>query len=429
MRLLIPATEPNQYLCEAVLSALALGYPVPTLINWKQSFENSEWHANGTHIAKITGILNYLEGIGPAKEDELVVIIDGYDTWFQLKQDVLVSRYKEINRAAMNRIMERIGRNTVAAEGISQSILFSAQKNCGPLKSQLDEVACYGQPESPLRADLYGSDTDTLDRETNLPLHMRPHFLCSGFIAGPVKPLRNMFKRAEQKIRSSNHMGSDQHIYNEIFGEQQYQREVMRLRHQPLAEKFVAAFSKILGNHSPSIVDPHPSHKPMEHLEGHPLEFGIGLDYGLELVQSMVLSEFDGRLLVYSSNESLRQQQVDAGVDNAVVATLPHDISMSSPPFGALRDSEELPALSPGKSWAEIPLYTNTWTRSTPVSLHMNGFKEMRESMWDQLWFHEHAKSLLQRSRLDEDLGARDGLNGKLIQWDEMCKNFEADIF
>ena len=406
-----------------------LGYPVPSLINWNESIQHDEWRANGTHIAKITGILRYLDGLRPEKDDELVVVVDGYDTWFQLRSDVLTSRYKEINRGVLDRTLGWMGSIAVAAEDITQGILFSAQKNCGPLKGQLDQVACYAQPESPLPTDLYGADTDTLDPENHLPLHMRPHFLCSGLIVGPVGSMRNMFRRAEQKIGQSNHTGSDQYIFNEIFGEQQYQREVIRLRYESLASKLSTAFRKIIGTYASSIVDPHPSHKPMEHLQGHPLELGISLDYGLQISHSAVLSEFDGRFLVYNSSESLRQQQIDAGVQNPTVKTLPDDIASSPVPFGALQDIGDLSALAAATPWTELPLYTNVWTASLPVTLHMNGFKEMRGALWDRLWFHQQAPNLLRRRKMNNDAAARDGLDGRLLQWDEMCKDFEPEIF
>jgi hypothetical protein len=91
--LLAPATQTDLNLCKVILSAAILNYSMPTLVNWNRKYDNPDLSSGGSHLAKIPEILEYLTMLGPEYNDDLVLIVDGYDTWFQLKPDVLLSRY------------------------------------------------------------------------------------------------------------------------------------------------------------------------------------------------------------------------------------------------------------------------------------------------------------------------------------------------
>ncbi|KAI9712172.1 MAG: hypothetical protein M1828_001733 [Chrysothrix sp. TS-e1954] len=427
LNLLIPATQSNAELCKTVITSLVLGYPTPTILNWGKDFAQQDWRANGTHIGKITGILDFLDEPNfEHQRDQLVLIIDGYDVWFQLRPDVLTSRYKEINRANLARTEARLGSAAVRGEGISQSILFSAQKNCGPMKAQRDAVACYAQPESPLRIDLYGPDTDILDHDKHLPLHFRPGWLNSGVILGPWAEMRLLMTRAKEKIASPTipHEGSDQHIFNEIFGEQEYQRDVIRKRYQSILTRASDILRKVLGTYRDTISDANANYPHMPHLSGHPLEFGISLDYNLDISMSSVFSEFDGRFLSYNDSPYLSAILSGSGMPSPPrVSSLPTDVLSSTPlPFSELSEAGNEEHIS---KWEQVPLYTNVWTRSVPIMLHMNGFKSMRTTLWDQVWMTPHLREFFEARHFE---GAKDE-HGKLIPWSEMCGPFEDEIF
>lgn len=78
--MLIPASKPNAHLCKVMLSAGVLGYPTPALINWGMEFHDKSLSSGGSHIAKIAGIQHYLESITSGQNDDLVLVVDGYDT-------------------------------------------------------------------------------------------------------------------------------------------------------------------------------------------------------------------------------------------------------------------------------------------------------------------------------------------------------------
>ena len=87
LHLLVPATSSNADLCKLLLSAQVLGYPVPHLINYG-AVEDLE-DAYKQHLTKVAGILRYLEQLDTTNDEsdeELVLIVDGYDIWFQVRR-------------------------------------------------------------------------------------------------------------------------------------------------------------------------------------------------------------------------------------------------------------------------------------------------------------------------------------------------------
>lgn len=136
LHLLIPADHKDVNLCKTMLSAAVAGYPTPTLINWGAKFDDKTLVAGGSHLAKISGVLEYLRTLGPERDDDLLLLVDGYDIWFQLRPSALVSRFHAINNEANTRIQQTMGSKAAAAEGITQDIIFSAQKRCWPWKPE-----------------------------------------------------------------------------------------------------------------------------------------------------------------------------------------------------------------------------------------------------------------------------------------------------
>ncbi|KAI9720305.1 MAG: hypothetical protein M1828_005768 [Chrysothrix sp. TS-e1954] len=419
LQLLIPATSSNPELCKALLTSSILGYEAPVLINWGKIFADTNVNYNGTKLGKITGVLKYLESKQPDLDHRLVAIVDGYDTWFQLRPEVFASRYGAINRGLQDVTHVRIGPRAVEQEGLSQKIIFAADKRCGPNKGYETKVLCYAQPESPLPRYTYGLGTDVLDSEKKLPLKFRPRYLNSGFIAGPGKELLSLFRQAQSKIQLIKHNGSDQHIFNEIYGEQEYQRAVMRHRLETTRELFVNLFKRLFGMTGPSALDRNPSHIPMKWHDGHPLEFGIGLDYWLQLSHTAVLSEWDGRYLTFNGSQD------EAGAESPRDLQISDDILDSAAPYEVLSKHDD--QLS-NTSWTDIPLYTNLWTGSIPVSMHMNGFEAMREAIWHDMWYHSRMRELLRGRSDTSEIGAFAD-TGEWLPWDTLCRGTEKEVF
>lgn len=427
-RLLIPATKSSVDLCKSMLSGLVLGYPTPVLINWGQSSDLSNQNNDFNDTTKITGILKYLKTLKSEQDAELIMISDASSTWFQLRPEVFLTRYRDINKSLIERAKDLMGATAFAAEDVFQSILFSAGTSCGPVESQKDEVGCYAQPESPLPQSLFGPDNDPIEEKTGLPLHTKPSFLNPAFMAGPASDMKAMFIRAAARIGRAENQGSDQHIFNEIYGEQHYQREIMRLQHRSMLQRLSNRFAKIMGTHKPSIIDPHPTHKPLEWLPDHPLESGVGVDYGMELVQSSSRTEVDGQFLNFGNEQRLWEQQVNKQVKHPRVKSIPLDIPDSPWPFISLHVDNNPNSIAPTK-WVQVKLYTNLWTTSVPVAIHIGGSDDAsRGALWERMWYRGNARELLTARARFGEVGAYSD-EGHFILWEDLCGEYEQEVF
>lgn len=108
--LLIPASDSNTDLCKTLLSAFALGYPAPTLVNWGKEYEDKMldgkkiFKGSGGRTAKIRGVFDFLNDRTKVKDDDLVLITDGYDIWFQLPPDIMLERYHTLVEESNKRL-------------------------------------------------------------------------------------------------------------------------------------------------------------------------------------------------------------------------------------------------------------------------------------------------------------------------------------
>lgn len=418
MHLLVPATEPDPELCKGLLSAKLLGYPIPTLINWQKRYTSETLRANGSHIAKITGALDYIKTIDKLDEnshDHLILMIDGYDLWFQLPPSVLYRRYRNIGQQLYNWTRDTLGASAVEAEHISQSVIFPAEKNCAPFKKQRTEIGCYGMPEPPLREDLYGESTDTRDIDKETAVSMRPAFINAGFVLGDVGSMKALMQRSQEKAdEDEDHLGSDQYIFNEVFGQQQFWRELQRQRHRSGLREALDGFQWMMGTAPALMTDPHPFHEPANVTTSNGLwEFGIGLDYNLELSQTAVHSEFEGRFLTYGDPKSV--EEILSGPDT------PKPIRVQGLPADIAEDAA-------GAEWLNRPLYTNVHHGSVPMTIHMNGFKEMRQAIWGSMWFFKNAREMLHH-RGDQGRRIARSPDGEFLMWADVCEQFEDGIF
>ncbi|GAM89169.1 hypothetical protein ANO11243_072050 [Dothideomycetidae sp. 11243] len=81
-------------LCKTVASAMALGYPLPSLLQL-QSRRSPEY----TLLADIDMNLEAINGFRPEGDHDLMLLMDSSNAWFQLRPQVMLSRYYEHNTA------------------------------------------------------------------------------------------------------------------------------------------------------------------------------------------------------------------------------------------------------------------------------------------------------------------------------------------
>ncbi|KAK5174226.1 uncharacterized protein LTR77_001306 [Saxophila tyrrhenica] len=461
LHLLLPASNEEVNLCKTIITATALDYPIPTLISLNKTFNTGGLLGGGSHIAKITGVLEWLQAQDASRDNDLVLMMDAYgsfdyydnarnqqahleaDIWFQLRKDTLISRYHSINAAANKRLSDRLGK-AYDAEGIRQTIIFGSGKRCAP--NQVHTVACYPMPETPLPDDVYGTNTDTI-MGRNKYTSLRQRWLNSGYVVGPVKDMREMFRRAQAKVdaiqdhpewdngsRGADFMyhGSDQSIFNTILGEQEFQREVMRRRHLTSLDKARGKLkvppSKIEGTIIDDPLNPSFTHEPMEQKAGKPDEFSIGLDYFSELGQQTVNSEEDSRYIRH--NGDIQDQAKDRtghfDCPNRATPEIPADISKTEPPISQRQIGEA------DQQWSEVPLYTNLCLDRIPVMIHHNGDKGLREAAWPRMWVQPHARKFMAAVVAGQDGEQRGGAfsDGQYVSFGQLCpREMEQELF
>ena len=191
LHVLLPTTMGDVNLCKTILSARAMGYGEPIILGWGDQYDTDYLLGGGSHVAKISNVLRWLNNIRPEQEDDLVLMMDAFDIWFQLPVEIFIERYHSINERANSRIAKHYDK-AAELEDIKQTIVFGAGKRCAP--NQPHTKACYTIPASPISKDIYDGNTDTIIGR-NKYTSLRQRYLNSGYIVGPAKDMRAMFKR------------------------------------------------------------------------------------------------------------------------------------------------------------------------------------------------------------------------------------------
>lgn len=455
--LLILASHASPELCKLLVTSSTLSYPPPHLLAWNEKFEEPDQAAGGSHIAKIPKALAYLNDLGADKDEELVVIVDGYDLWFQLPASVLENRYYETLTATDMYLSIRYGLDVIQRareqhleEEFSSKIVFAAGKRCTP--NQPHTLACYPIPESPLPDDIYGANTDTPIGH-NQYYSRRQRYLSSAYIMGPVKEMRALFSRAQEFLdrfeerkkddkfdwaqfeseSSTLYGGSDQSIFAQIWGRQEYVREVIRrrLEHPAAGDEMNSHRHKrrndIEGTPIIDLLDPNFDHEAWDGEEDAwktpakellaKYDFGITLDYFSAMGHNTVNSERDGSWLVQDDKEHGFADQISHrfgapspyDCKQKIPTHLPHDILSSplpstvpyvpdGPPISREKEYEDTTTTQDpnGKTWSTTPLYTHLCLGTNPVMIHHNGDQSDLAFDWTYMqWLYSAAASVL----------------------------------
>lgn len=408
----MPADSPHINLCKSIMSAVALGYPLPTLLNWDGEFNRPEWHFAGSHIAKLESLLAVIEETlggaqvdGGADDDDLAVLVDAYDIWFQLPPSVLIQRYHQLNNEANERLRKewQAAGSAFPVSPPKQSIIVTTAKDCQPDSESGSDPHYDHWPQSPMPRDLYGEGTDQV-----LPLlfdparkykKIRPRCINSGMIMGTMRSLRQVLRRCKRKIetvaRSGRQLWSDQALLGEVIGDQEMWREWMR----ELGSSWDGSGAKYdLSTLSPEVRD-----IAAKALVGEQFEFGIGLDYNFTTIPATCSAEEDGYFVKLDDKKAVKEQSLKAGVPNgARISSTPKELELENPIESPLSEV----------SWGKVPLYTDFFFGVAPVGIHhnayINGLKSWRlNNWWSMMWFYPRLRELvsahLQPPKSDDD--------------------------
>lgn len=430
-----------------------LDYPKPNIVAWGADDAQGNLIGGGSHYAKITRTLDYINDEKRRQKDgfdnELVFMLDAYDIWFQLPVEVLLQRYYDIIEEEKKRVEHRMGR-AYGLERIEPSVVFGGGKRCAP--NFIYTQACYPVPDSPISKGIRHQNTDTA-MGRNQWSSFRTRYLNSGYIIGPIGKMRPLLERAKERLDEcinregvawddgyggSNrcYSGSDQSIFVEMFGEQEFQREVMRRHHRRFYDNLLdRVISGRAGANPPptqimntpilDLLNPAFSHqaKEAEYSAKHVYEMGIAIDYWSLLGHQTSNAEDDARYIRYNKpiDEQIGQQN---RFDCIPKTKFPPELESGDIPF----PNQE------AATWSDIPLYTEICVGSTPVMIHHNSMdKSQRERQWDKTWWHGQSRKLFNHRNetasalldggIPNDAGAR-------LSWAELCpRDIEPELF
>ncbi|KAI9163928.1 hypothetical protein HJFPF1_05560 [Paramyrothecium foliicola] len=406
LRIFMPADTPNINLCKAIMSAVALGYPLPTLLNWNGEFNRPEWHFAGSHIAKLESLLSVIEALlneadknPDVNENDLAILVDAYDIWFQLPPSVLIQRYHQLNREANERLRKEW--EDLRAAGVHdfpippprQSIIVTTAKDCEPGSESGSNPHYEHWPQSPMPTDMYGDGTDQLVKTWDPARKyrkIRPRCVNSGMVMGTMGSLRKSLLRAKEKIEDVAQKGrqlwSDQALYAEVIGDQELWREWVR--------GLISTWNGTESVNEASKLPREVRNIAQAALKGKNFEFGIGLDYNFTTIPATCSAEEDGYFVQLDDKDAVQAESIKAGVPDGVrVAGIPVELRGGESHNGVLKDVE----------WGQVPLYTDFYFGVTPVGIHHNayvdGLKSWRvKHWWNMTWFYPELRKLVTTS-------------------------------
>ncbi|KAJ6780794.1 hypothetical protein PWT90_09473 [Aphanocladium album] len=410
-RVFMPADSPHLSLCKSVMSSVALGYPLPILLNWKSEFNRPEWHLAGSHIAKLESLHAAIEALlndpnGIAHDDDLAVLVDSYDIWFQLPPSVLIQRYHQLNKEADKRIREEWQQtwgehDNFPVQPPKQNIIVTSAKDCHPGPQSGSNPHYDHWPQSPMPKYMYGPGTDKVSGplfdSARKYKKVRPRCVNSGMIMGTMGALKAALVRSKEKIaeaeRTGRQLWSDQALFGEVIGDQELWREWMR-----------NLGSTWNGNISESSLSSlHRDVVPIARaamLQGKNFEFGIGLDYSFSTIPPTCSAEEDGYFVNLDDHKQVEAESEKAGVvDGVRVRGVPPEL-LEKTSSTATRDANKYRDPLRDVAWGNVPLYTDFYFGTTPVGIHHNAYvdnlKSWRvENWWSRMWFYPQLRKLV----------------------------------
>jgi hypothetical protein len=338
----------------------------------------------------------------------------------------------------------------------TQRVLFGAQKECS---NPSNEPACYYAPQPPLAKDIYGVDIDRhLEGGYN-----RPRYVGSSMVMGKVSDLLPIYKYASALLLEFNDIGkhSSQHIFSQIFGEQELAREIYRKSTLGLATRWREWFASNLGTNTDLRFDPSISPSNMSLVAGRNYEFGIGLDYASSIFQVVNNSVEDMRFITFNHQSIIASPSTISASSFKSPIHFPLDLNLTSPPFPQhfvssktpnppITELDNVPQENIG--WEDIELATNVIvpSSSVPSTLNFHGSENLLHKWWSRMWFQKHARALLRQYIRSPDgpiaaeaaaegsdrwwdlRGGKGGVwtdKGEWLSWNEICGAFDEYIF
>lgn len=439
---LIPASQKNRRFCFILASSAASRYPVPQLIGWNGT---GLFDAALTHLAKLRAIEVYLDNLPPQEDDDVVLIVDGYDVIMQLPPEIMLKRYFKTMDDENARNAKRFGVTVdeLKARDLDTTLYFGPDKICWPINWRAPR--CWAVPSSTLPPKAFGPKTNNGNM-----VYMLPKWLNSGTLIGPADHMRDYVKATMREISATydptyKWKDSDQYYLANVWGRQEYFR------------------SKML--HKDEEVPGGPSDRFLPHIlkKEEKTEFHVGIEYESAMFQTKAGYEPFNGWIHYNGTDTptamMTKDIFEEGPDfEPFPIEMPKEIETT-----LSKIYDQIPEAHPGstaKEWIrDVILGTNFVTKNIWGLWHVTGDKDVIEDQYTKFWFYPYARSLLKSAvkvlredryiskepiggrywvrktlypsaeELTDELGGAwsDEEEGKFVTWDSMCKDWEKD--
>jgi hypothetical protein len=405
---------------------MLLSYPPPTTVQLYGEQESDVQRERDT----LNGTLHYLNNEKLVKDQDLVLIVDGEQSWFQLPSDVIVAQYKRLLADANIRLRKRYGMNKDGLQKFNQTVVFGAEKVC-----ENDDMACKYVPPSVLPDNLY------VEERGRRLMDEPAKFLHAKMIMGPANDLRTLYRAALDKFEDeSSQSQTVQSVFTALFGEQQLYRDTIEIEQKPTSAKFKAM---LVGRDTRLEAERRLARANVQLRNDTQHEFSMGLDYTHTLFQPLSYSTED-ELVPLPHDNSTDLSQYRHPKSQTKYLSLPPILSETKPPFwrpdfvkhnpspnekpayiDKLEFTLNLDTL-PDRNvpWGNISLIQNTYTGAIPAIL-LNDSPPLRASYpsltWNTLWYSDYKRALLRNyfRTPQSPNGYHDSLVGGDRSWDQ----------
>lgn len=279
-----------------------------------------------THLAKLRAIEKYLDALSAQEDDDLVLIVDGYDIIMQLPVEVMIERYFTIIQDSNARLADRFNMTVdeLHSSGMHNTIFWGPDKLCWP--TDWDAPRCWAAPDSWLgTTKAFGPQTSDGSME-----FADQKWLNSGTVLGPVGDLRRYITATMGEIRRTYDVNfenreSDQYYLSNVWARQEYHRwQKLAALQQAAGSNATAGWLAAEGHKLPD---------PIE-VEGESPEFHVAIEYESSLFQTKAGNERFFGYMRFDQPGYTARMEVD--MFEAGAAFVPYSISMPAAVYAAL---------------------------------------------------------------------------------------------
>lgn len=276
-----------------------------------------------THLAKLRTIQKYLQALPAEDDDDLVLIIDGYDIMLQLPVEIMIERYFTIRQDADARLADRFNMTVseLHKKGMRNTIFWGADKLCWPIEWAAPR--CWVVPSSHLGDHAFGPNQGDGSMSTN-----DPKWLNSGTVLAPVGDLRTYINITMAEIARTydpefENKESDQFYLANVWARQEYQRakKLQALHETPERAKWLA------GDDDHKVPDP-------ETIPGEQTEFHVAIEYESSLFQTK--SGYESFIGYMKFDQPGYTARMEKDMFDAGASFVPYSISMPAAVYAAL---------------------------------------------------------------------------------------------